>query len=53
MRHIFPFLATEGAQKMEHIISQFQYEGMVISCTRYGSGHINETYLVVTNQPHL
>ena len=38
---------------MEHIISQFQYEGMVISCTRYGSGHINETYLVVTNQPHL
>ena len=38
---------------MEHIISQFQYEGMVICCTRYGSGHINETYLVVTNQPHL
>ena len=38
---------------MEHILSQFQYEGMVISCTRYGSGHINETYLVVTNQPHL
>ena len=38
---------------MKHITSQFQYEGMVISCTRYGSGHINETYLVVTNQPHL
>ena len=38
---------------MEHIISQFRFEGMVISCARYGSGHINETYLVVTNQPHL
>lgn len=38
---------------MENIYSQFRYEGMVISCTRYGSGHINDTYLVVTNSPHL
>lgn len=38
---------------MKKIYSQFRYEGMVVSCTRYGSGHINETYLVVTQQPHL
>ena len=38
---------------MERIYSQFQLEGHVISCTKYGNGHINETYLVVTNQPHL
>ena len=38
---------------MEHICSQFQYQGTVISCARYGSGHINETYLVVTGSPHL
>ena len=38
---------------MEKIYSQFQLDGLVISCTRYGSGHINETYLVVTSRPHL
>ena len=38
---------------MEKIYSQFRFDGLVISCTRYGSGHINETYLVVTSRPHL
>ena len=38
---------------MEKIYSQFRFDGLVISCTRYGSGHINETYLVVTGRPHL
>ncbi len=38
---------------MKHIYSRFQLDGGVISCTRYGSGHINETYLVVTSRPHL
>lgn len=38
---------------MQHILSHFQLDGGVISCTRYGSGHINETYLVVTDRPHL
>jgi len=38
---------------MEKIDSQFRFDGLVISCTRYGSGHINETYLVVTSRPHL
>lgn len=38
---------------MQNIIDQFQLNGMPINCTRYGSGHINETYLLVTNRPHL
>ena len=38
---------------MEKIYSRFVISGMPISCTRYGSGHINETYLLVTNRPHL
>ena len=38
---------------MEKIYSQFQFDGLAISCTRYGSGHINETYLLVTSRPHL
>ena len=38
---------------MKHIYSQFQIDGLAISCERYGSGHINETYLLVTNRPHL
>ena len=29
------------------IISQFQVEGKLVSCERYGEGHINETYLAV------
>lgn len=38
---------------MEHIYQQFALDGMPISCHRYGSGHINETYLLVTNRAHL
>jgi Ser/Thr protein kinase RdoA (MazF antagonist) len=38
---------------MNDILSRFALEGTPISCARYGSGHINETYLAVTNRPHL
>ena len=38
---------------MERIYQQFQLDGLPISCTRYGNGHINQTYLLVTNKPHL
>lgn len=31
----------------------FQTEGSIIRCVPFGSGHINQTWLVVTNQPHL
>ena len=35
---------------MEQTISQFAYEGSPVSCEKYGHGHINRTYLVVTDQ---
>ena len=38
---------------MENIYRQFALDGLPISCARYGSGHINETYLLVTSRPHL
>ena len=34
---------------LNKIISQFKIEGKLVSCERYGEGHINETYLVVMN----
>lgn len=33
----------------ETVLAQFRLEGRVLSCERYGCGHINETYLVVTS----
>ena len=33
----------------ENIVSQFDIAGTLISCVRYGEGHINETYLAVVN----
>ena len=38
---------------MEKIYSRFQLDGLPVSCTPYGNGHINRTYLLVTNRPHL
>ena len=38
---------------MESIYRQFVLDGLPISCARYGRGHINETYLLVTSRPHL
>ena len=35
------------AYDFNKIISQFQVEGKLVSCERYGEGHINETYLAV------
>ena len=38
---------------MKHIYSQFRLDGQVVSCERTGGGHINRTYLVTTDRPHL
>ena len=35
------------------VLSHYDLQGNVISCNRFGHGHINETYLVVTDRPHL
>lgn len=37
---------------MERIIQAFQLEGNVISSKRFGSGHINQTYLLHTDSQH-
>jgi Ser/Thr protein kinase RdoA (MazF antagonist) len=37
---------------MLNILAQFRLNGAPVSCERYGSGHINETYLAVTDAPH-
>lgn len=34
---------------MKDIINQFKIEGNLISCEPYGNGHINRTYMVVTD----
>ena len=38
---------------MLDIISRFVLDGTPIGCVNFGSGHINHTYLLVTNKPHL
>ncbi|MBQ4435981.1 MAG: aminoglycoside phosphotransferase family protein [Clostridia bacterium] len=38
---------------MLEIVSRFRLQGTPIGCVDFGSGHINKTYLVVTNYPHL
>ena len=37
---------------MPEIINEFALEGKPIRCIPYGSGHINETWLVETDMPH-
>lgn len=37
---------------MREILDQFQLDGAVVTCEHYGSGHINQTFLVTTDAPH-
>ncbi len=38
---------------MKEIIKAFAVEGRAICCVPFGTGHINGTWLLVTNRPHL
>lgn len=38
---------------MKQIYQQFRLDGQVICCTPFGGGHINRTFLVVTNRARL
>ncbi|MBE5777644.1 MAG: aminoglycoside phosphotransferase family protein [Clostridiales bacterium] len=38
---------------MFDVLKQFCLDGTPVSCERYGNGHINETYLAVTDKNHL
>lgn len=37
----------EACAKLSEAVQQFDFQGRVISCDSYGSGHINDTYRVV------
>ncbi len=37
---------------LSSVLTQFPLDGKVNECQRYGCGHINETYLVVTDKSH-
>ncbi len=37
----------------QEMARRFAVEGTPLGCIPFGSGHINETWLLVTNQPHL
>lgn len=39
-------------QLHETVLSKFQLDAPAFSCERYGFGHIDETYLVVTASAH-
>jgi Ser/Thr protein kinase RdoA (MazF antagonist) len=43
---------TLEATGMLDAVNRFQLAGRPVSCERYGNGHINQTYLVVTDAPH-
>ncbi len=38
---------------MQEIVNRFVLDGTPVASVLFGSGHINQTYLVVTNRPHL
>ena len=38
------------AYDFKNIISNFELDCQLISCERYGEGHINETYLAIVNE---
>lgn len=39
-------------KNISDILNNFRIEGAPVSCERYGSGHINETYIVETDAYH-
>lgn len=43
----FTALAEGKCAKIEEAVQAFQLDGEIVSCQRYGSGHINDTFLVV------
>ena len=35
------------------VIENYELDGRLVCCSPFGSGHINETFLLVTSRPHL
>lgn len=43
-------MASGNCEKIQEAIDGFALEGTTVSCERYGSGHINDTFLVVNDK---
>ena len=35
---------NQNKEKMDQVIRQFQFDGVILDCEPYGNGHINDTY---------
>ena len=42
-------MSTVFSEKVNNIISQFEFSGEIVDVRPFGNGHINDTFLVVTN----
>lgn len=40
----------EACAKLSEAVQQFDFQGRIVSCNSYGSGHINDTYRVVVEK---
>ena len=43
----FRMTREQHCQKLQEALIEFDIKGTILSCERYGNGHINDTYLVV------
>ena len=43
-------MSTGGCEKLDEVINAYGFAEGLASCERYGSGHINDTFLIVKNE---
>lgn len=43
-------MSTGGCEKLNEVLGAYGFADVAVSCERYGSGHINDTFLVVCKQ---
>ena len=42
-----------NSKQLTDVLNHFKIKGAVENCTRYGNGHINDTYLVICTQENV
>src|SRR5690606_34751850 len=47
----FPFMNDFNPAQLASVASEFDIEGSVVTVAAFGSGHINDTFRVVTDEP--
>lgn len=43
-------MSTGGCEKLEEVLVAYGFADRLVSCERYGSGHINDTFLIKQNE---